>query len=113
MVTIVPPVVEPEVGEMLLIVGGGAVEAVYVKALDAVPFCPSGFVTTTLTAPVGWAGVTVWIWVELATVTDDAALPPKDTTAPDWKFVPVMVTAVPPEAGPELGVKPLTVGGAK
>jgi hypothetical protein len=40
-----------------------------------------------------------------------AAVPPKVTVAPVWKFVPVMVTTVPPEIVPELGNMEVTVGG--
>ena len=39
-----------------------------------------------------------------------AAVPPKLTVAPARKPVPVMVTAVPPAAGPVLGAIEVTVG---
>ena len=39
-----------------------------------------------------------------------AAVPPKLTVAPVAKPVPVMVTDVPPLAGPEAGEIPVTVG---
>jgi hypothetical protein len=48
--------------------------------------------------------------VLLTTTTFVAAVPPKVTVAPAAKFVPVMVTAVPPATGPLLGATPLTVG---
>ena len=45
-------------------------------------------------------------------VTDTfvAVVPPNFTVAPDKKFVPVIVTAVPPLAVPELGLIPVTPG---
>ena len=46
----------------------------------------------------------------VATVTPVAAVPPILTVAPERKPVPVMVTAVPPLAAPELGLIELTVG---
>ena len=49
--------------------------------------------------------------VELTTLTLVAAVPPKVTVAPDWKLVPVMVTAVPPAVDPADGATPVTVGG--
>ena len=44
------------------------------------------------------------------TTTFVAAVPPRLTVAPDWNPVPVMVTAVPPLAAPELGAIEVTVG---
>jgi hypothetical protein len=44
------------------------------------------------------------------TVTFVAAALPKVTVAPAAKFVPVMVTAVPPATGPLFGLTLLTVG---
>ena len=41
-----------------------------------------------------------------------AAAPPNVTAAPPAKFVPVIVTAVPPAVDPLFGDTPLTVGGA-
>ena len=43
------------------------------------------------------------IVVLLTTVTPVAAVPPMVTVAPAAKFVPVIVTAVPPAIGPEVG----------
>ena len=56
-------------------------------------------------------GVVAVIVVELVTLTPVAALPPMVTVAPLTKFVPVMVTLVPPAIGPELGDIAVTVGG--
>jgi hypothetical protein len=46
------------------------------------------------------------------TVTPVAALPPKETVSPAAKFVPVTVTVVPPDTGPEAGETALAVGAA-
>ena len=75
-----------------------------------VPLWPSVFVTTTLLEPAECAAVVAVIDVLLATVTPVAEVPPIFTVAPDWKPVPVMVTAVPPLIVPELGLIELTVG---
>jgi hypothetical protein len=48
----------------------------------------------------------------LTTTTLVAADPPKETVAPDTKFVPVIVTGVPPPNGPETGATADTVGAA-
>ena len=67
-------------------------------------------VTTTSTAPAACIAVVAIIDVLFTTVTPVAAVPPKLTVAPARKFVPVMVTAVPPPVLPELGEIALTVG---
>ena len=48
--------------------------------------------------------------VLLTTVTPVAAVPPRLTVAPARKFVPVIVTEVPPLAVPVLGKIEVTVG---
>ena len=48
--------------------------------------------------------------VLFTTVTPVAAVPPNVTVAPAAKFVPVIVTAVPPAGGPLLGLTLVTVG---
>jgi hypothetical protein len=68
----------------------------------AVP--PLGSVTTTSTAPVvDAAGVSALMLVPDTNVTLLACAVPNRTVAPDTKFVPVIVTVVPPVIGPELG----------
>jgi hypothetical protein len=67
-------------------------------------------VTVTVTAPAAWEGVVAVIVVLLTTVTPVAGLPPMLTVAPAAKFVPVIVTAVPPVVGPDAGATLLTVG---
>src|SRR4029079_14214512 len=107
-VTFVPPAVDPLVGEIPVTVGG----VPYVNPFVRVPLRPLGFVAVTLTAPAACAGVTAVIDVELATVTLVAAVPPIVTVAPVAKFVPVIVTFVPPAVVPAVGEIAVTVGGA-
>ena len=49
-------------------------------------------------------------WVGLTNVTPVAAVPPKVTVAPETKFVPVIVTEVPPDVGPVFGLTEVIVG---
>jgi hypothetical protein len=58
------------------------------------------------------AGVVAVMVVLFTTVTLVAAVPPIVTPAPVAKLAPVMVTAVPPTAGPELGLMVVTAGPA-
>jgi hypothetical protein len=67
--------------------------------------------TVTVTAPAPCAGVVAVILVLLTTTTLVAAVPPNVTVAPAAKFVPVIVTAVPPAVEPVFGETLLTVGG--
>ena len=67
-------------------------------------------VTVTVTAPAACAGVVAVIDVLLTTTTLVAAVPPNVTVAPEAKFVPVIVTAVPPPTGPLFGDTLVTVG---
>jgi hypothetical protein len=80
-----------------------------VNALVRLPLCPLT-VTVTVTAPALPAGVVAVMLVLLTTATFVAAVLPNVTVAPEAKFVPVIVTAVPPVAGPLLGDTLLTVG---
>jgi hypothetical protein len=48
--------------------------------------------------------------VLFVTTTFVAAVPPNVTVAPETKFVPVIVTAVPPPVDPVFGTTLLTVG---
>ena len=67
-------------------------------------------VTTTFWAPAVPAGVVAVMVVELVTLIPVAAPPPMVTVAPITKLVPVMVTLVPPDVGPEFGEIPVIVG---
>ena len=74
------------------------------------PLCPLT-VTVTVTAPALPAGVVAVIWVALTTATLVAAAAPNVTVAPVAKFVPVIVTAIPPAVEPLFGDTLVTVGG--
>ena len=79
--------------------------------LAKLPLCVSGFVTTTVTAPAALpAGVVAVIVVLLTTTTLVAAVLPNVTVAPAAKFVPVIVTLVPPTVEPVFGDTFVTVG---
>ena len=69
-------------------------------------------VTVTVAAPELPAGVVAVMVVLFTKATLVAAVPPIVTVAPAAKFVPVMVTDVPPAVEPLLGETLLTVGGA-
>ena len=75
------------------------------------PLCPLT-VTVTVTAPTVPAGVVAVMLVLLTTITFVAAAAPNVTVAPVTKFVPVIVTAVPPPVDPLFGLTLLTVGWA-
>ena len=70
---------------------------------------PPAPVTVTFTVP-DPAGEVAVIDVAEFTVTPDATAPPKATESPGAKSVPVIVTAVPPDTGPDAGETPLTAG---
>jgi len=107
-VTVVPPAVAPLLGATDVTVGGGA-GATYVKQLEHVPVCASGFVTVTSTAPAACAVVEPVMVVAL-TVETVSAEPPNDTVAPAWKLLPAIVTAVPPALAPLFGVTDVIAG---
>jgi hypothetical protein len=104
-VTDVPPAMGPLLGDRFVMVGG----ATYVNPLAKLPLWPPT-VTDTVAEPAVPAGVVAVIVVLLTTVTFVAAAPPIVTVAPDAKFVPVIVTDVPPAVEPLLGLTPVTVG---
>ena len=72
---------------------------------------PAGVVTVTSTVPVP-AGAVTMICVEELTVYT-ALEPPKLTAVAPVKFVPVIVTDVPPASGPLDGLIVVTVGAGK
>ncbi len=74
---------------------------------------PTGVVTMTETAPAAWAGVVQVMLVLLTTTTFDAGVPPKVTLVAPVNEVPVSVTFVPPEAGPEAGETFVSVGATR
>jgi hypothetical protein len=67
-------------------------------------------VTIRVTAPALPAGVVAVIVVLFTTTTFVAALLPNFAVAPAAKFVPVIVTAVPPDVEPLFGLALVTVG---
>jgi hypothetical protein len=67
-------------------------------------------VTVTSTLPTAWAGVWTVIEVEVGVPTTVAVALPKCTVAEAVKFVPVMVTVVPPAVEPEDELRLVTVG---
>jgi len=69
-------------------------------------------VTVAVTAPALPTGVVAVIVVLFTTATLVAAVLPNVTVAPVEKFVPVIVTAVPPVSAPLFGLTLLIVGGA-
>ena len=59
------------------------------------------------------AGLTAVIEVGELTVKLIAGTPPNATAVAPVKLVPVIVTLVPPAAGPDVGLMPVTVGAGK
>ena len=83
------------------------------KPFDSVAVWESGLVTVTFTAPSALLleeGVVAFRLVLLWKVTLVALFCPKDTVAPERKFVPVIVTTVPPAGQPIAGEIFVTVG---
>jgi hypothetical protein len=108
-VTVVPPAVGPPAGLTELTVG--PVVYVYLSP-ELSALVPPGFVTMMSTVPALSAGAIAVIWVAVLT-ENEAAVEPNITTLAPMKFVPVIVTDVPPPVGPALGLTPETVGVAK
>lgn len=108
-VTVVPPVAGPVIGDIVEIDGGGSGTLTYVKAEALVAVWP-WLVTLTATAPAAWAGVVALMLVALLTVTAVAAVPPTETVEPAKKLVPLMVMRVPPVLGPLVGLTAVIVG---
>ena len=105
-VTVVPPAAGPVFG--LKAVTVGAATAVN-WSVEIVRLVPPAFVTVTSTVPAERAGAVAVIDVELATVKA-AAVPPKLTPVGPENPVPLIVTFVPPDDGPTVGVIPVTRG---
>ena len=73
---------------------------------------PPPVVTITPTAPsLGTAGVIQVIVVLFTRLSDVAAIPPNVTKVAPVKFVPVIVTLVPPILGPDNGEMSVMLGG--
>src|SRR2546425_480044 len=109
----VPPPVGPEGGLTPVAVGAGGGGATYVNWSAGLVTLDWPFtVTITSATPAACAGVVALICVALTTVTPVAGVPPTVTVAVASKPVPVIVIAVPPANGPEVGLTALMVGGA-
>jgi hypothetical protein len=77
-----------------------------------VALVPPGVVTVTSTIPALWKGEVAVIWVTESTLKLDELVLPKLTAVSLRKFVPVIVTLVPPPPVPEAGEIEVTVGAA-
>jgi hypothetical protein len=107
MVTVVPPVVVPEVGVSDVTMGAGVMK-VKAAVLVTVPCVVS---TETFTLPAPWAGVVAVMEVVLTTLKLAAVVAPNLTFVVPVRWDPVMVTVVPPVVEPEAGVSEVTLGG--
>ena len=72
---------------------------------------PPAVVTTTSFAPAIPDGVVITIWVAVLLVIE-AAVPPTVTEVALERLVPVIVTEVPPNVEPIIGVNDVKVGGS-
>ena len=109
MVTGIPPCVGPEDGLSPETTGG----ARYVYWLPApAALVPPGVNTATFTAPALPAGAVAVIVVAFTTLKLVAGVAPKATAVVPLRPVPVMVTEVPPDTGPEDGERLVTLGAA-
>ncbi len=106
--TAVPPAAGPEAG--VIDEKTGAVTYVYSR-LELL--LPPGVATTTAANPAVPAGTITVIVVELTTVTLVAEVPPIVTLVAPANAVPVIVTAVPPAAGPMAGLMVVTLARAE
>ena len=102
----VPPKVDPEEGEIDVMVGAGVK---YVNALEAVAI-PPVVVTVTSLEPADPTGVTAVTKVLDTTETLVAATPPTVTLLAPDKLFPVMLIVVPPRVVPEVGLTLAMVG---
>ena len=106
MVTDVPPVVAPDVGEMVETDGG---DTNVNWSADDVALVPYVVVTVTFTVPADSAGEMAVMDVDEFTVVAVAVTLPKSTVASDVKLAPEMVTDVPPLVLPLVGLIEVTV----
>src|SRR6185312_17254698 len=103
----VPPEVEPTLG--LTEVTSGMAWYVY-WSVDDTGEVPPGVVTVTLTVPGASAGEIAVMEVPESTVNLVAAVESNLTSEAPTKFVPVIVTRVPPAVGPAVGLTEVTEG---
>src|SRR5262249_40778302 len=107
-VTCVPPVDGPVLGLTPVTAGGDCATKVN-WSLALVALVPAAVVTVMSTAPAALGGATA-ISCDPAVVNDVAAAPPNAAEVAPPRFVPVMVTLVPPVVGPVFGLTAVTVG---
>jgi hypothetical protein len=107
--TVVPPATGPLTGDTALTDGADGAGPYANWSAELVALVPPGPVTVTSTVP-DPAGEVAVIEVAEFTVTPVAGPAPNATVSPAAKFVPVIVTAVPPPTGPPDGDTALTVG---
>ena len=105
--TVDPPCAGPLEGRTVVTAGGG--RYTYLSAFTTA-LVPLDVATVTLTVPADPDGTTAVIFVVEETVTLLARTVPNFTVAVDVNSVPVIVTIVPPVAGPFEGVSFVTVG---
>ena len=108
-VTVVPPAVGPDVGEIDVTTGTGMKVN---WSAGEVTLVPPGVVTVISTVPVP-AGEVAVIDVGELTTTPVALTTPNLTVVAPVRLVPVIITVVPPAVGPEFGETPVTAGGPK
>ena len=105
-VTVVPPITDPEFGEMLRSEGGGTAVKAFVRVLAAPPL----LVTTTSFSPIERAGVEQTTEEAFTELTGQ--LDPPIVTVGETKPVPEMVTTAPPRVEPLGGSMDESEGGA-
>src|SRR5579862_810962 len=103
----VPPAALPEVG-VIDVTEGGVGTYVNLSAAPVALVTPFP-VTVTSTVPTPGGEVAVIVVADV-TVTAGAAVVPNFTVSPVAKLVPVILTAIPPAALPEVGVRAVTAG---
>ena len=106
--TVVPPPVVPDVGVNDEMVGSDGLK-VYLSAVPDVAV-PPAVVTWTFTAPATWGLVLARTTVGDVTVNDVAVVAPNLTAVAPKRFVPVILTVVPPLVVPDAGVSEEIVG---
>lgn len=105
-----PPALVPLVGVMDVTIGEGARLTVNWSAVE-VADTPLGVTTVISNVPAASVGATAVMLVGEMTVKLAASTEPKNTSVAPAKFVPVILTAVPPAELPVLGLIAVTVGG--
>ncbi len=109
-VTLVPPLTGPEVGLRPVTEGVELPELNVKWSADPVAEMPFPVVIVTSTVPANSKGLIAVIEVSEFKVNNNAGTVPNRTWLAPVKFVPVMVTLVPPPVAPEVGLTPVTAG---